>query len=311
MADAGQENSSSILVIRGGAIGDFILTLPVLSALKKRFPRARIEVLGYPRIVNLAREGGLVEAVYAIESPGLAAFFARGGALSSEWRTFFSRFAVIVSYLYDPDGIFEGNVKQCTKAQFIAGPHRPDDSGELHASQVYLEPLERLTIFSADTVAKLRLPETSDYPSGKWLALHPGSGSETKNWPESNWRKWLEHLIGTTEYNLLLVGGETEGGRLHRLSNELPEERLEFADRLPLAELGTRLQACVGFVGHDSGITHLASALGLPVLALWGETCSKVWQPSGAKVCLLKSKNGLDRLGVSTVDGAMAALGLS
>ena len=68
-----------ILVIRGGAIGDFILTLPVLAALRDRFPRADIEVLGYPRVASLALTGGLAKAVHAIESPGLASFFATTG----------------------------------------------------------------------------------------------------------------------------------------------------------------------------------------------------------------------------------------
>jgi len=75
MNESASAASPRILVIRGGAIGDFILTLPVLTALGERFPGAAIEVLGYPRIATLALLGGLAKAVHAIESPGLAAFF--------------------------------------------------------------------------------------------------------------------------------------------------------------------------------------------------------------------------------------------
>ena len=66
-----------ILVIRGGAIGDFVLTLPVLAALRERFPKAELEILGYPRIAAMAVDAGLVRAVHALESPGLAMFFTR------------------------------------------------------------------------------------------------------------------------------------------------------------------------------------------------------------------------------------------
>jgi heptosyltransferase-2 len=59
---------SKILVIRGGAIGDFILTLPVLSALRQQFPNAKLEVLGYPHIAQLAVTGGLADAVRSIEA---------------------------------------------------------------------------------------------------------------------------------------------------------------------------------------------------------------------------------------------------
>ncbi len=70
-----------ILVIRGGAIGDFILTLPVLAALRRQFPRTHLEVLGYPHIAGLALAGGLVQRVQSIEARALAGFFARNGTL--------------------------------------------------------------------------------------------------------------------------------------------------------------------------------------------------------------------------------------
>ena len=63
-----------ILVIRGGAIGDFILTLPAITALRQQFPEAHLEVVGYPHIVQLAEAGGLVNRVQAIEARALAGF---------------------------------------------------------------------------------------------------------------------------------------------------------------------------------------------------------------------------------------------
>ena len=116
-----------MLVIRGGAIGDFILTLPAIAALRERFPNVRLEVLGYPHIAQLALAGGLVDAVQAIESQALAGFFAQGGTLSENLRDYFSECDVIVSYLYDPDGIFQDNVARCSAAQFIKGPHRASE----------------------------------------------------------------------------------------------------------------------------------------------------------------------------------------
>src|SRR5512145_1939540 len=95
-----------ILVIRGGAIGDFILTLPAIAALRRQFPAVHLEVLGYPHIVQLALAGGLVDRVEPIEARGLAGFFARHGPLDESLGDYFSEFDVIVSYLFDPDEIF-------------------------------------------------------------------------------------------------------------------------------------------------------------------------------------------------------------
>ncbi len=77
-------SQGKILVIRGGAIGDFILTLPVLAALRRQFPDTALEVLGYPHIASLAAAGQLVDAVRPIEARPLAGFFARAGDLDFE-----------------------------------------------------------------------------------------------------------------------------------------------------------------------------------------------------------------------------------
>src|SRR5206468_10326046 len=105
---------------------------------------------------------------------------------------------------------------RCTGAQFIAGPHRADASHKLHATKVYLKPLERLAIFEADPVPRLcpgnqdnmESSPTIDRSAKNRLALHPGSGSEQKNWPEANWAELVDFLIHSTQFELLLVGGE-------------------------------------------------------------------------------------------------------
>lgn len=286
-------------MIRGGAIGDFILTLPAISALRQQFPETTLEVLGYPHIVELAMAGGLVDRAEHIEAAGLASFFARNGKLSESIAEYFSEFDVIVSYLYDPDEIFRTNVGRCSPAQFIAGPHRPDEAMGIPASQVYLKPLERLAIFNADPVPRLAV-KPAQVPE-RQLVLHPGSGSPRKNWAESNWSELLQLLVNETTLNLLLAGGEAEGERLQRLAATLPPARTRVAQSRPLARLASLLQSSVGFVGHDSGVTHLAAALGLPGLVLWGETVESIWRPPSTRMRVLRASGGLPNLTVKEV----------
>ncbi len=288
-----------ILVIRGGAIGDFILTLPVFSALRQQFPDVHLEVLGYPHIANLALAGKLVDRVRSIESRPLAEFFAKGGTLSEELSDYFATFHIIVSYLFDPDQIFQTNVGRCTKAQFIAGPHRPDENRQLHAVKFFLQPLERLAIFEADPVPQLSLP-TERLPKNQ-IAIHPGSGSESKNWPEAKWLDLLKVLSLTTSWNFVLVGGEAEEDRLQRISAGLPTGRFERAENLPLIDLAAKLQGCAGFVGHDSGISHLAAALNLSGMILWGKTIQEIWRPPSQRVKILYHAKGLAEISVEQV----------
>jgi heptosyltransferase-3 len=291
---------SKILVIRGGAIGDFILTLPVLSALRQQFPDVRLEVLGYPHIAQLAIAGGLADEVRSIEARSLAGFFARDPALDPALQEYFASFPVIISYLYDPDRIFQTNVQRTCKGQFIAAPHRPDEARGRHATEVFLEPLTRLAIFDADPVARLPL-SAEPKPSGKCVALHPGSGSEQKNWPLQNWVSLAEALLQDVQTSLLVVGGEAESGKIDMLAERLPRDRVDVAFAWPLPKLGRRLAACTAFVGHDSGITHLAAAVSIPTIALWGSTSEALWRPKGKNVTVLREPSGLAHLGIERV----------
>lgn len=297
------QHRGKILVIRGGAIGDFILTLPAIAALRQQFPQAHLEVLGYPHIIRLAEAAGLVNRVQSIEARALAGFFARHGTLERDLADYFSEFDIILSYLYDPDDIFKTNVGRCSPAQFVVGPYRPEEGEKVHATKVYLRPLERFAIFDADHVPRLKVSAGAeenkrDVPT---LMLHPGSGSERKNWPEGRWAFLLQHLVQSTNFNLLLVGGEAEGERLQWLAAALPLTRTRVAQSLPLTDLARLIQGCDAFIGHDSGISHLAAALGLPGIVLWGDTAEEIWRPPQEQVTVLKNPAGLRAITVEQV----------
>lgn len=294
-----------ILVIRGGAIGDFVLTLPVLAALRARFPQCQLALLGYPHIAGLALAGGMVDDLRAIESRALAGFFAANGELDPGLAHYFAECSLILSYLYDPDRVFERNVARCSRAQFVAGPHRPEEPSDRHATTVFLDPLQKLAIFDADPVPRLKLvtehePSSVPLESGS-VAMHPGSGSESKNWPEPNWAELIDCILSASSARVCLVGGEAEGDRLDRLATGQRAGRLRVARSLPLVELARVLSRCVAFVGHDSGITHLAAALGVPALVLWGPSRECLWRPQGEGIVIMRAGDGLKGLSASTV----------
>lgn len=291
----------AILVIRGGALGDFILSLPVLAALRRHFPARAIEILGDGRFAALAVAGGLADRVSALDSPALAGFFVRDGSWTERTAARFAGLELILSYIFDPELIFQSNVSRCGQARFIAGPHRPDESQGWHAGEVLLRPLQALGIRGADPRPRLTLPALAEPPAGPRLALHPGSGGQRKNWPEPKWAELLSRLAAQTAWNFLLIGGEAEGGRCRRLAAALPAGRVRLAENLPLLELARLMQSCAAYIGHDSGITHLAAALDLPGLVLWGPSAEAVWRPVSDKMQLLRDERGLGELPVQTV----------
>src|SRR5215216_560067 len=113
-----------ILVIRGGAIGDFILTLPALRTLRQAYPNARIEILVYRHIAALAENRFYAQAVRSIEYGPLSGFFAKNSELPAELADYFASFDLIISYLYDPDRIFESNLRRCGVENLLCGAAR-------------------------------------------------------------------------------------------------------------------------------------------------------------------------------------------
>ncbi len=304
-----------ILVIRGGAIGDFILTLPTLKALREGYPHAHLEILGYKHIAVLAENRFYAQAIRSIEYGALASFFAKNSKPPAELANYFASFDLIISYLYDPDGIFENNLRRCGVENLIHGPAKVDDRE--HAALQLARPLEELGLRATDFAPRIYQSTESrkfaeDFLRGMprpILAIHPGSGSETKNWPIENWIEFGNDMLGSDEFcgSLVIVSGEADEERSRELQTIWRNDRVQFARNLPLPVLAALLEHTI-FVGHDSGISHLAAAAGAKCILLFGQTDPDVWAPMNESVEVIRAGSGkLSDLGISEVEAAVAA----
>ncbi len=287
----------SILVIRGGAIGDFLLTLPALRLLRQGFPDCRIEIVGYRHICSVAEGRYYADAVRSIEYAPMAGFFNPRSELDPELSAYFSGFGQVVSYLFDPDGFFEGNLRRCGVKNLICGDPRISDSQ--HAVHQLARPMESLALFLEDPAVEI-FPNREDAAAAEQLlagcrppfvAVHPGSGSEKKNWPLPAWKELLSALCGA-QATVLVVSGESDTERVAVLKSAFGAH-LVFLDHLPLHVLGAVLRRCDFFIGHDSGISHLAAAAGAECLLLFGPTDPAVWAPANPDVNVLRAPGGL------------------
>ncbi len=288
-----------ILVIRGGAIGDFILTLPTLKALREAYPQAHLEILGYKHIAVLAEHRFYAQAVRSIEYGPLSSFFAKNSELPTDLANHFASFDLVISYLYDPDGIFENNLRRCGVENLIHGPAKVDDRD--HAARQLARPLEELGLRASDFAPRI-YPSTEDRKFAEdflrgmprpILAIHPGSGSETKNWPIENWIEFGNVVLDSDKFrgSLIIVSGEADQGRSNELETIWRNDRVQFARNLPLPVLAALLGHAI-FVGHDSGISHLAAAVGAKCILLFGPTNPEVWAPMNENVEVIRGLNG-------------------
>jgi heptosyltransferase III len=286
-----------------------VLTLPAIKLLRDRFPEAHLEILGLKQIAALAEKRFYADAIRSLDDPELARFFAPDSNLPGEFTAYFGEFDLIVSYLFDPDKIFETNVKRCSAATFIVGPARLNNSAR--AAFQLARPLASLELTAKEPAATL-YPSDGDRAAvahlreddlSSLIVFHPGSGSETKNWPIENWIKLGDALLEKGR-RLLIIGGEADTTRLGILKSAWSGQRVRFVENLPLPQLAALLEG-TRFIGHDSGISHIAAAVDARCLLLFGETDPAIWAPANRNATVLRAPKG--KLALLEVETVLAA----
>ncbi len=311
-----------ILAIRGGAIGDFVLTLPALKLLREGFPDCELELLGYPHILALAHGRYYAHAIRSIEGAAMARFFARDGTLDPELSAYFASFRLVISWLYDPDEIFRNNLIRAGVRHFVS--INPIVNDQDHAAKQLAAPLEKLALFLDESAACLYpSPEdlaeaesllASSHERGSPILIHPGSGSPSKNWPIENWLQLVEKLLNGGSNHIFALFGEAdeEASRAFRSAygdgTETAGIQILSGCRLPV--IGALAQLTGRFVGHDSGISHIAAAVGARCYILFGPTDAAIWAPQNPTVVVLEAPNGdLRCLSVNAVYEAITSEG--
>ncbi len=317
-----------ILVFRGGALGDFLVTLPALRLLRTRWPEAKIELVGNAGAAGLGVQCGCLDAAHSQHEARWSALFAPA-PLPPALTAWLGGFDLILNYWPDPDRILAGRFPVRNGQIYLAGSAAPMIAP---AARHFCEPLGALGLVTDDfrsrlpcpsklNGADLRGPESeTDAPGAENpgappshpgpqqapIAIHPGSGSAAKNWPDERWRE----LVARLDTPVLLVLGEAELGRWN--SQALAElaalcrHGMKVADSLPLPALAAALRRCRLFLGHDSGVSHLAAAVGRPCVLLFGPTDPAMWAPPGPHVRVIRRGATLESISVEDVLKACA-----
>jgi len=297
-----------IVLFRGGGVGDFILTLPAMRAIRERFPDSHIALVGNPATMPLACPRGYADSCRSMDHRGFARFFAKGADPDPPWRQYLDECGLAISWLYDPDGIFAANLEAAGARRVVANGHPIPTSlpaaehfaKVLHALQIP-PPSEPPRFFPSEDdrqAAREFLGHTDPRPL---VALHPGSGSPKKNWPVERWAETLANFAAPRGLRPVIVCGEADRQAADQLACATRDLAPAMAEGLSLPVLGAVLERCRLFLGHDSGVTHLASAVNTPCLALFGPTDPAIWAPPSERCHILKNGPDTASIPVSTV----------
>jgi ADP-heptose:LPS heptosyltransferase len=293
--------STNILIIHQGAIGDLIVSLPSFHAIRSAFPEASIEVMGYPGILSLVNKRFYADAISSVNRAEVASLYNEPGSVNPYLIDYFWRFNKIFFFGGDAQKTAMQNMTLLHGVELYYVKTIPERSDK-HVIDFQLEQINahgyaavtkipRIYLLKEDIAEtkKILTKQTSQVISQPFIAIHPGSGSSKKNWPVEHYAALALDLYRTFRGTILLIEGPADEQIAAQLKGELSDKCPVILQSPDLPVLAAILQECALFIGNDSGITHLAAAMNIPVVALFGPSDPHIWGPRGGKVQVLKS----------------------
>jgi ADP-heptose:LPS heptosyltransferase len=286
----------NILVIDFGQLGDVVLSLPALSAIRERFPQARITVaVGKPSapVVELS---GYSDATIAVDRVGLRdgpkalALFGIARVVKEVRRAKFD-FVIDLHSLAETNllGFISGAPRRLYArrtgrsldylANFRPPPPVEDNSASKHAIDRYLDVLIPLGIKNAprfprlptrpedDAVIEQMLRKEKAHRETMLVGLFPGAGHPGRRWPMQRFAELAEMLVRNDGVRIIAFAGPEERALVKEMRALLPRSTV-FFDRLTIPQLAAALVRLSAFVSNDTGPMHIATAVGTPVVAL-------------------------------------------
>jgi len=280
-----------------GALGDLCLVLPTWRALRRRHAGARhVAVVNEPlrALVGAAR---VAEATAGLDDADAAWLFGRGGA--PPW--WLDGAAAVYCWLGAGDADVRARVgRTASVARFV---HVERGTGEVHAAVAYARALglpDVPRVLRADGAVVVppspRAETLVEALPGPLLAVHAGAGARAKRWDPAGFvqvSRWWQATVGS----VVEVAGPAEA--------EAPDFLgAPTARDWPLPDLAALLARAALYIGNDSGVSHLAGAVGTPGVVVFGPTSARRWRPLGGAVALQAQGGGPEGIALAALPAA-------
>jgi heptosyltransferase-3 len=278
-----------VLVLRRGGLGDTLLMVPALRALRRRRPAATLVFAGVREFAAVLAAYGIVDDVLSSEDLELWSLPASPhGAAAARLRAFDRIVAddPAVAALQDERRV------QC----FEVHPRGTAPLALQLAQRLGLEPVWPDDACLAPARARC---------GARGVLLAPGSGSRAKCWPRARWLELAGRLAPASELHVVVGPAERERDDPRRW---LWPAAVAFVVEPEVTALAGRMRGHSLYVGNDSGPTHLAAMVGIPTVAIFGPTDPRIWAPAGVHVAVVGGGMPLADVAVDAVVAACRRL---
>ncbi len=308
------QRTRGAVIIQPGALGDCILTLPLAEFAKNTLKLGAVNILGHCDYISFLPGRSCIDGVRSIETTDLHRLFVDSSRFqlpqADRLINLFSQYAYIVSFLGGPESNFETNLiytANCShSAEVFTIPLKPT-AGKMNIADFYihkfaeqsgLEPPKKTSLKKSAFIK----PENADFNNADYLLrsqgiyskqkitlIHPGSGGTQKCWNIHNFIE-LADKLNARKYKPVFLLGPVELERLEKKIIRRIKNKAPCLTNLPIDSLPGILGHAHAFIGNDCGITHLAAAMGVKTLALFGPTDSNLYRPIGPDVFVFNDR---------------------
>jgi len=299
-----------VLVVRTDHLGDMLLTLPIVDALKAAYPASRVSVLASPANAEAARHHPLVDHVEvdSFEAKGAGLRGLRG--LVSQVRQLHCDAAVVahptprlaLAVYFAGVPIRVGTAYRAYSFLFNrrVREHRSRPPWQ-HESQYNINLLRPLGVETAAAPPTWRVAaeeseavDTLLHERGlrgeQLVIIHPGNAGSAMNWSPEQFGALGKHLV-RDGMRVAITGGPGDIALTATTAKAVGPEAIDLGGVLTLGQLAALLSRCAVYIGSSTGPTHLAAAVGAPVVALYPPLRSSAparWGPVGQRVTVLQ-----------------------
>ncbi len=312
------ENPERILVVKAAGIGDLILAVPSLRALRSRFPGARIDLLTAPKCSDLLRRCPYLDEIHVLPTQGMQNRVVPSeiGHLFSSLRRLRGRRYDLMINLYhlfsrrgalrmrfliqsvDPSvtlgrntdgrgGFYDFSIPDSWVDPVFADRHEVEINLDVVRFLGAEDPGEGLEFWTTeeDFIRMRTILTREGVREGgtPWIVLNPGGDALYKRWPEEHFAQLADSLIREEGAEVLVTGGEGDRPVVEKILSGMRERPVNLAGKLDLNELAALLATADLMVTNDTGPMHLAAAVGTRVLALFGPGKPGRYAPYGPK----------------------------
>jgi heptosyltransferase-3 len=267
---------TGFLVIHPGALGDVLQAVPALRGLRAVTPAAPITFVGQPRLARLLVELGAAQQARTFDGFGLEALFADAPTPAALGEAV-GGVSHVVSWFGSRDETYRRRLHALAPRAVVAPPVPDDDTSVWRHLLGTLAPWDLALPERVEPLRAPPLPAAAD-ARRPVLVVHPGSGSEWKRWPVERFAAVIRALRRRRAVEVLVHQGPADAEPARRLLALLDGDATALVQP-ELPRLASVLGAARAYLGGDSGVSHLAAAVGAPSVVLFPAATYRRWTP--------------------------------